>query len=510
MFGFMKQMDSIECLFISFWKEIKVVINYLKKGLLVSAMAACSVNAAAYTMAMEEREALIAIYNALDGDNWGDYYSWDVDVEGGECGWIGVGCSCETEILEEGQPGEEICTVDTLGLYLPEKKGVLPDAIGDFPNMTELRIHWTNIEGPINPNIGKLTNLRYLAIRANGKLTGEIPPELSNLKSLDKITIENCQGITGTIPSSFSEMSNLTKIMFRGLGLNQGIPEVLKDMPQLEWLALTGNPLGGEIPEWFGDSLQNLKKLDLRGTQLSGEIPFNFKNLVSLENDFLFLERNGLTSSDEEIVTFIESRIGEVELMEGSSIFEKSQATTVSNLSARSESGTNIVTGQDVSYNVVEFDCIGGESFILMAADSIDGEYTEVLTHTKSSLEDKDDRCQILVGNDDIPAGTYFMKVLAAFDEIEAPWNDLYDTPNFLSTETFGTGWASMQKPMAPYASPLESAETVEIAIVDNNTSPSTDDYTGGTSSSGGGGGGGSLGIMMLSALLVLARTRRG
>ena len=482
-----------------------MIINYLKKGLLVSAMAACSLNATAYTMVEGEREALIAIYDALDGDNRGDYFSWDVDIEGGECGWSGVRCECETEILEGGQPGEEFCTVDKLSLTLPETRGVLPDEIGNFPNMTELRIHWTNIEGPINPNIGRLTNLTYLAIRANGKLTGEIPPELSNLQGLDKITIENCQGITGTIPSTFSHIPNLTKIMFRGLGLNQGIPDVLQHMPQLEWLALTGNPLGGEIPEWFGDSLPNLNKLDLRGTQLSGEIPANFINLTSLGNNDLFLERNGLTSSNEETVAFIENLIGEIEVG-GNRAFERSQANAVSNVAVRSEAGINPVTGQEVKYNVVEFDCISGESFILMASDSPDGVYEEVYTHTKSSFEEKDDRCKMLVGDEDIDPGTYYIRVLAAFSEIEVPWNDSFNTPNFLMTEDFGTGWVTMQKPMAPYATPLDEAEAIEITIAGNsNTSPSTDNNSGGSS---GGGGGGSLGVMLLSALLVLSRRR--
>ena len=489
-----------------------MAIKYLKNGALVLAMAACSFNASAYVFDDEEREALEAIYFALDGDNWGDYFSWDVDIEGGECGWSGVHCECETEILEGGQPGEEFCTVDKLSLTMPEKRGVLPDEIGNFPNMTELRIHWTNIEGPINPNIGRLTNLTYLAIRANGKLTGEIPHELSNLQGLDKITIENCQGITGTIPSTFSQMPNLTKIMFRGLGLTQGIPAVLEYMPQLQWLALTGNPLGGEIPQWFGDSLPNLNKLDLRGTQLSGEIPESFANLTNLGDNFLFLERNGLTSDNEEVITFVESLVDEIEQAEedGNGVFVRSQANTVSDVVVRNEVGTSPVTGQEVKYNVIEFNCIGGESFILMASDSPDGVYEEVYTHIKSSFEEKDDHCEMVVGDEDIDPGTYYIRVLAAFNEIKVPWNDTFNTPNFLMTEDFGTGWASMQKPMAPYASPLDSAETVEITISAQKETDqqNSDNNTDNNTTGGSGGGGGSFGLLLLSALLVLTRIR--
>ena len=59
------------------------------------------------------------------------------------------------------------------------------------------------MSGEIPPELGSLSNLQILSLRANG-LVGEIPPELGSLSNLDKLFLDNSD-LSGCVPSSLED-----------------------------------------------------------------------------------------------------------------------------------------------------------------------------------------------------------------------------------------------------------------------------------------------------------------
>jgi hypothetical protein len=109
-----------------------------------------------------EREALIALYNSTDGDNWDDNSGWKTPplhtdgfaTPGTENTWYGITCNSGNT------------TVESLSLYNNELTGSIP------------------------PELGALANLQYLRL-SSPQLTGSIPIELMNMENLSFLDICN-------------------------------------------------------------------------------------------------------------------------------------------------------------------------------------------------------------------------------------------------------------------------------------------------------------------------------
>ena len=89
---------------------------------------------------MTDREVLVALYHATDGPNWRDNTNWLSDKPLDE--WFGVTTSSNGRV-------------------------------------TELSFYDNNLRGTIPPELGNLSNLKWLEL-AHTQLTGNIPPQLSN------------------------------------------------------------------------------------------------------------------------------------------------------------------------------------------------------------------------------------------------------------------------------------------------------------------------------------------
>ena len=102
----------------------------------------------------EEREALIALYKATNGDKWKDNSGWkdellesdDFGSFGSEGNWKGITIS-----------GNHVTKIE---LYFNDLKGFLPPELGNFIHLEELIISDYRFTGGIPPEIGKLNNLK--------------------------------------------------------------------------------------------------------------------------------------------------------------------------------------------------------------------------------------------------------------------------------------------------------------------------------------------------------------
>jgi len=243
---------------------------WLSAVMLVATVASAQVRAI-------EREALIALYQSTDGDDWYDNTNWLGDV-GTECTWYGVWCS--------------LGKVRSLGLHGNHLRGTIPPELGNLSRLRYLSLHSNQLSGSIPPELGNLSWLQYLYLDRN-QLSGSIPAELGDLSSLALLQLYSNQ-LSGNIPPELGNLSRLMRLLLSFNRLSGSLPAALGSLPSLKQLSLSSNRLSGSIPAELGD-LSRLRRLGLYSNQLSGSIPAELGNLSGLR--YLYLYDNQLSGS---------------------------------------------------------------------------------------------------------------------------------------------------------------------------------------------------------------------
>ena len=118
----------------------------------------------------DDRAALVALYEATDGDNWSYNENWLSDQPMGE--WYGV---------ETGRDGR----VTRLWLESNELNGEIPPELGDLSSLETLDLGGNDLSGAIPSELGDLPSLVGLWLWGND-LSGEIPGELGKLLQPDR------------------------------------------------------------------------------------------------------------------------------------------------------------------------------------------------------------------------------------------------------------------------------------------------------------------------------------
>ena len=230
---------------------------------------------AGYGSVKGDREALVAIYNATDGENWNRSDNWLSDAPLDE--WEGVTTDDEGRVTKLEVNGNDL-------------SGEIPAELGNLTSLEGLQLHNNQLTGAIPAELGSLTNLTHLYLSGN-QLTGAIPTELGNLANLQTLYLHRNQ-LTGTIPAELGSLPSLQSLWLYDNQLTGEIPAELGSLPSLQSLWLQGNQLTGEIPAELG-SLTNLRWLWLYDNQLTGAIPAELGNLTNLTH--LYLSGNQLT-----------------------------------------------------------------------------------------------------------------------------------------------------------------------------------------------------------------------
>ncbi|KFK34061.1 hypothetical protein AALP_AA5G097000 [Arabis alpina] len=191
----------------------------------------------------------------------------------------------------EGEIPDEIgklTQMESLDLALNNFSGVFPPAIYNLSSLEGLSISGSGFSGNLRSDIGNLlSNLRELYMGVN-YFTGALPPTLSNISTLQILATEY-NSLTGNIPLSFGKVRNLQVLSFLGNSLGShsaGDLEflgALTNCTQLQQLDVGGNRLGGDLPTSIANLSTNLKYLILSRNHISGSIPHDIGNLLSLQ-----------------------------------------------------------------------------------------------------------------------------------------------------------------------------------------------------------------------------------
>ena len=217
-----------------------------------------------------DREALVALFEATDGDTWDNSGLWAGSRTIGD--WPGVALDDSGRVVE-------------LNLGKRGLRGELPRELGNLTSLTLLDLQENQLTGQIPSNFGNLANLETLYLSEN-QLTGEIPADIGNLRNLTALGLTGNR-LCGELPPDLGDLVNLTELNLSENQLTGEIPPELGGLVNLTELNLSGNQLTGEIPPELGDAgsrtllglsrvnsvLESQTALDLSNNLLNGEIP---------------------------------------------------------------------------------------------------------------------------------------------------------------------------------------------------------------------------------------------
>ena len=140
-----------------------------------------------------DREALVAIYNATNGEVWAKRQNWQSNDPIGT--WYGVTTNASGRVT-------------VLDLSENRLVGGVPPELGNLTGLQELYLWNNELSGEIPSELGNLTNLQGLYLSQN-QLSGEIPSELGNLASLQELLALWGNQLSGEIPSELGSLTNL-------------------------------------------------------------------------------------------------------------------------------------------------------------------------------------------------------------------------------------------------------------------------------------------------------------
>ena len=293
----------------------------------------------------KDREAMVALYNATNGQHWINNTRW---MKGDPCidEWHGLYC-IGGRVLQinmtfnnmSGTLPAELAQADMLQvvqLHNNRLTGTIPAVILQMNSLQILNLNSNQLTGlPVSismPNLtslivngnlmkGNLTTqwntplLQTLDVSSN-EFTGHFP-DLSGCSKL-QVLVAFSNEVSGQYPSSLGVLQNLKKLWLSYNNFNE--PEIPYSWSGLESLRdIYLNGVSGKIPSFIGEAwkklvrlwitsgtltgefstslctLQQLQEIDLSENNLSGTLPTCICQLTSLE--FLDLCNNHFTGS---------------------------------------------------------------------------------------------------------------------------------------------------------------------------------------------------------------------
>ncbi len=232
-----------------------------------------------------ERQALIAIYNALGGDNWTNNQNWCSDRPLSE--WSGV-----TVYPKGSRNAGSVYSLNLSGVSgtLPEEVGELTNLAGiyieglsgfstalyDCSQLQEITFYMPNNCSWSYEGIGKLGELRHLIVSSNGSQT-PLSAEVGQCTKL--LTLQVTGG--GTLPKELGNLTNLKQLLISNSSFSGELPAALGNCTRLEELELCNNSFTGRIPDGIVQN-ENLwrycwayivrgNNFDLNGTEITAE-----------------------------------------------------------------------------------------------------------------------------------------------------------------------------------------------------------------------------------------------
>jgi Leucine-rich repeat (LRR) protein len=266
-------------------------------------------------LSWKEHTILMDLFDATRGETWYNHTHWG-DNSKNICTWHGISCLHNgTEVAAE----HGIITAITLSNN--HLNGTIPAVVFDLQALESLDVSKNGVDVKLAgmgdsgaarlkalrfddtltsslKGIAKLTKLQILRA-TNAQLSGTIPEGMFTLQHLHTLDLGKNQ-FNGTLSSTLGHLLKLQSLNLQDNALVGRIPDEIGGLSNLVSLNLAENNWNGTFPSAIGESLLNLKDLDISdfsdeaGEGLTGPIP-NFTNHLHLHS--LKLGGNSLTGT---------------------------------------------------------------------------------------------------------------------------------------------------------------------------------------------------------------------
>ena len=225
--------------------------------------------AAAQGSADGDRAALVALYDATDGDNWTQNDNWKSNLPLDQ--WYGVETSRDGRVIH-------------LRLYSNNLAGSIPAELGNLTYLSDLSLYRNKLYGRIPSQLGNLRRLEHLKLYRN-ELSGNIPASLGNLSYLTVLNLA-VNDLSGNIPTSVGNLSGVTELNLHSNGLSGSIPQNLSDLSKLNRLQLRNNSFSGCIPaDLYGVEDNDLNQLGLSKCSTAPQPPGDVTNFTAVSGN---------------------------------------------------------------------------------------------------------------------------------------------------------------------------------------------------------------------------------
>ncbi|XP_043721192.1 receptor-like protein EIX1 [Telopea speciosissima] len=214
-------------------------------------------------------------------------------------------------------------SIDVLDLSHNQIRGKVPNSLEFFSaSIVDLSFNQFNGSLPL------WSNVSFLLLGTN-LFTGQIPQNIGEVLG-SHVTQLDFSGnfLNGRIPSSICQLTSLNFLVLSNNNLGGELPNCWKDMNYLMVLDLGNNNLSGKIPQSIGQ-LSLLEYLLLSSNNFHGKLPSSLRKCTSLRS--LDLSRNGFTGN---IPTWIGESLSELSIISfRSNFFTEEIPSQICNLS---------------------------------------------------------------------------------------------------------------------------------------------------------------------------------
>ncbi|KAH0780678.1 hypothetical protein KY290_000276 [Solanum tuberosum] len=159
--------------------------------------------------------------------------------------------------------------------------------------LTTLHLADTQLYGMLPESVFHLSNLEFLDLRHNPKLTVRFPTTKWNSSASFMELYLYSVNATGRIPESFGHLTSLRTLELYSCSLSESIPKSLWNLTNIEDLNLGDNHLEGPISDFF--RFGKLRWLSLGNNNFDGQLEFLSFNRSWTQLEFLDFPSNSLT-----------------------------------------------------------------------------------------------------------------------------------------------------------------------------------------------------------------------
>ncbi|KAK8518945.1 hypothetical protein V6N13_017798 [Hibiscus sabdariffa] len=169
--------------------------------------------------------------------------------------------------------------------------GTLPENLFLLQHLKVLHLEQNRFSGPLSYGIGNLSNLVELDISSND-FVGSLPDVFRSLRKLESFSASSNR-LTGLLPVSLVNSASLSSIDLHNNSLAGPIRVNCSAMTRVTLLRFSSNKFQGPIPASLS-SCWSLRSLNLARNNLGGVVPFQFRDLQSLQ--FLSLSNTSISN----------------------------------------------------------------------------------------------------------------------------------------------------------------------------------------------------------------------